>query len=421
MDGRRPFRLTTYLALETSFKGGISAIGMLCMIAGGLGLSAMVSAKPIGRNGQMRAENDHNPAWPYGCPWLALEQMDRIRREVGRLSDALGWGPVETPWQAILSLPAVTLRSYGPPDDGGQTLLIVPAPIKRAYIWDLSPEVSVVRRCLGHGLRVYVMEWQQPGEGEQNLGLEDYAGRLILDCLKVVEKQTGQRQVLLAGHSLGGTLAAIFAAAHPERVKKLLLLGAPIHFGRDAGALRLLVNAAPRRLENALPGNVPGSFLDLAAWTAAPATFEAARWADLAASSLSPRRLQNHLRVHRWTLDELAMPRRLFGQLADWLYREDRFMRGTLHLEGKVLSPQRVRSALLSVAERCSAVVPSASILAFHDAASSHEKQLLWYEGDTGVAIQHVGMLVGARAHQHLWPRILVWLSTKAPRPAACR
>jgi poly(3-hydroxyalkanoate) synthetase len=33
-------------------------------------------------------------------------------------------------------------------------VLTVPAPIKRHYIWDLEPRVSVVARCLAHGLRV---------------------------------------------------------------------------------------------------------------------------------------------------------------------------------------------------------------------------------------------------------------------------
>jgi polyhydroxyalkanoate synthase len=32
---------------------------------------------------------------------------------------------------------------------------------------------------------------------------------------------------------------------------------------------------------------------------------------------------------------------------------------------------------------------------------------VLEYPGDVGVALQHVGVLVGATAHRELWPRIL--------------
>jgi polyhydroxyalkanoate synthase len=37
-------------------------------------------------------------------------------------------------------------------------VLIVAAPIKRPYIWDLTPAVSAIRYCLGAGLRVYLLE-----------------------------------------------------------------------------------------------------------------------------------------------------------------------------------------------------------------------------------------------------------------------
>ncbi len=30
--------------------------------------------------------------------------------------------------------------------------------------------------------------------------------------------------------------------------------------------------------------------------------------------------------------------------------------------------------------------------------------------GDTGVALQHVGLLVGERAHREVWPEIFRWL-----------
>jgi polyhydroxyalkanoate synthase len=35
---------------------------------------------------------------------------------------------------------------------------------------------------------------------------------------------------------------------------------------------------------------------------------------------------------------------------------------------------------------------------------------VLWYEGDIGVALQHVDMLIGKRPHQNLWPKIAGWI-----------
>jgi polyhydroxyalkanoate synthase subunit PhaC len=74
----------------------------------------------------------------------------------------------------------VRLRAYQPPGAAprGPVLLIVPAPIECAYVWDLLPEVSVVRRCLGRGLRVYLLEWLDSGPAEDGFDLAVHAERL---------------------------------------------------------------------------------------------------------------------------------------------------------------------------------------------------------------------------------------------------
>jgi polyhydroxyalkanoate synthase subunit PhaC len=50
-------------------------------------------------------------------------------------------------------------------------------------------------------------------------------------------------------------------------------------------------------------------------------------------------------------------------------------------------------------------------VLPAHHAAASRDKRVLWCEGDIGVGLQHVGMLVGCSAHSKLWPEILGRLS----------
>ncbi len=283
--------------------------------------------------------------------------------------------------------------------------MIVPAPIKRAYIWDLAPWASVVLRCVRNGLRVFLIEWTEPGVEEQHFGLVDYADRLIRDCLDAVELETGQPRAYLAGHSIGGTLAAIFAALHPERVQALVLLEAPLHFAADAGAFAPLVATAPGigSLATKL-GNVPGSFLDL--WS---------RWIDALESLHDMRALQTHIRVERWTLDEFSFPSRLFEEIVEFLYREDRLMTGTLRVGTRSATPRGLIMPIVSVVDPRSSIVPPSSVLPFLARVSSGDKKLLWYEGDKGVALQHVGALVGQMAHRRLWPEILAWLHRIAP------
>jgi polyhydroxyalkanoate synthase len=51
------------------------------------------------------------------------------------------------------------------------------------------------------------------------------------------------------------------------------------------------------------------------------------------------------------------------------------------------------------------------------EVARAGDKRMLWYQGDVGVALQHVGVLVGRNAHRHLWPEILGWVHGHWGRP----
>lgn len=343
---------------------------------------------------------------------IVFRAGDRLRRAAGAALDGIGLGPIQTPARLVRRAPGLELLAYAAPARAGPVVVLVPAPIKRAYIWDLAPEVSVVRRGLARGLRIYLIRWTEPGEAERDFGLADYADRLIVDALDAVEAETGERSVGLAGHSLGGTFAAIFAAVRPNRVRALVLLEAPLHFGpTGAGAFGPLVAATPHARAMIGPlGTVPGTLLDVASMAAAPDVFLWARWADRVASIADPERLVLHTRVERWMLDELPVPGRLFADVVEGLYREDRFMRGVLQVGEHRVGPGHLAAPVLAVIDPRSRVVPPVSVLSFLRAAASAEKHVLHHEREIGVSLQHVGVLVGPRAHRDLWPRILAWI-----------
>jgi polyhydroxyalkanoate synthase len=245
--------------------------------------------------------------------------------------------------------------------------------------------------------------------------LDEYAERFIHNCLTAIEGETGQSRVVLAGHSLGGTFAAFFAALHPRRVRGLALFGAPLHFGPSIGALDRLAALAPGSdLLTVGFDEVPGSVLGMASTLASPTTFQVERWADWLRSLPDPRTVELHLRVARWTLDELPWAPTLFREVVEQLYREDRFLRGRLRIGGRCAAPGAVVAPLLSVVDPRCRIVPPRSVLPFLRAANSPERRLLRYRREAGVALQHVGMLVGTSAHRHLWPEIVRWIRTVA-------
>ena len=117
----------------------------------------------------------------------------------------------------------------------------------------------------------------------------------------------------------------------------------------------------------------------------------------------------------RWASDEFRMPGALFRDVVEQLYRDDAFARGTLEIAGERVGPATLRAPLTTVYAPRSAVIPPDSVVPVHEAAASPDKLLLEYGGDVGVALQHVGVLVGRTAHRDLWPRILDRMTLAVP------
>ncbi len=341
---------------------------------------------------------------------LALKNMDRSRQARGQMLDRAGYGPVQTPSTVLHTEPGLNLRRYGEPHGDGPAMLIVPAPIKRSYIWDLSPDVSVVRRCLAQGYQVYLAEWLPVTEEHKDFGLDDYADRLLRACHEAIEVDCGEQQPILAGHSLGGILAAIYSGLHPERVGATILLESPLHFDAPC-CFTSLVRSTPdaRAIADAFQ-TVPGVFLNMMSAAASPQAFQWERALDRFASMSSPAAFSRHMQVERWTHDEFPLPGRLFTQIVESLYRNDELMRGTLEVGGREVGPQDLRAPLLCAVDPRSDVIPPHSVLPFHEAAGSIRKKVLHYQGDVGVNLQHVGVLVGESAHKSIWPSIFDWL-----------
>ena len=146
---------------------------------------------------------------------------------------------------------------------------------------------------------------------------------------------------------------------------------------------------------------------------ASPETFMWSRLADAAFSIADPHALEIHARVERWALDEAPLPGKLVHQLIEWLYRKNRFCRGELRIDDEPIGPQRVSVPTLAVVNTADDVAPLESVKPFIDAMPTRDARIIEYRGEIGVCLQHLGILIGAKAHREVWPEIISWIKTR--------
>src|SRR4051794_9030944 len=77
-----------------------------------------------------------------------------------------------------------------------------------------------------------------------------------------------------------------------------------------------------------------------------------------------------------------------------------------LHVLGRVAgSDSLAKLPVAAIVDHSSRVVPPSSIL-----GALKNVSIFPYEPEVGVALQHVGPLVGRRAHRTIWPKVIAWL-----------
>jgi polyhydroxyalkanoate synthase subunit PhaC len=338
-----------------------------------------------------------------------------VRR--GRHSKPLDWVPRNAPYKVVASGAFWRLRDYGKPAQA-QSVLIVAAPIKRAYIWDLAPSASAIHYILHQGFDVHLLEWL-PVEGNDGNGLAEYA-ESISECVATISSRRAGANTFLMGHSLGGTLAAIFAASEPESIPGLVLLSAPLCFQPETSRFRdALVSLVPSGLVNA--GPCPGSLLSHMSALASPSTFIWSRFVDAVLSGADDHAGEIHARVERWALDEVPLSGELVRQIIEWLYRENRFCRGNLKISNRLIGPVTLTTPTLAAVNVDDDVAPIVSVKPFVESMPIKDVRIVEIAGETGVCFQHLGILIGHKTQVAVWPEIVSWMDSHADSRALAR
>jgi Poly-beta-hydroxybutyrate polymerase (PhaC) N-terminus len=116
---------------------------------------------------------------------------------------AVGENLATTPGAVVYRSPVMELIQYKPVGDEvyGRPLLIAPPQINKFYVFDLTPEKSIVRFALAGGLQTFAISWKNPTPAEGHFGLDTYVEGLE-EAADVICDITGSEDVNIWGFLL---------------------------------------------------------------------------------------------------------------------------------------------------------------------------------------------------------------------------
>ena len=95
-------------------------------------------------------------------------------------------------------------------------ILICPPQINKFYVFDLSPEKSLVRFLVERGYQVFIVSWRNPGTAQSHWGLENYVQALI-DASDAILRISKSKRINVCGACSGGITLSTFLSVLAER------------------------------------------------------------------------------------------------------------------------------------------------------------------------------------------------------------
>ena len=207
-------------------------------------------------------------AWAW--PWLTTMDIYRRALEPGRDEAAAPKEPEwTTPNRVTLDLPSLLLRDFSSGESRGRPVLVVtPFSLHDAALADLAPGHSPIESLLANGCHdLFLAQWKS-ATAKTRLNTIDSQ----FAALNVVVDEIGP-PVDLIGLCQGGWLSLAYAARFPNKVRRLVLVGAPIDTAAAPSAFSGTINpvtaAADRRTDS--PRRRAGAWARLGRTLAAPA------------------------------------------------------------------------------------------------------------------------------------------------------
>jgi len=290
-----------------------------------------------------------------------------------------------TPGKVVYRNHLIELIQYAPTTDkvAAEPVLIIPSPIMKFYILDLSQQNSMVRYLVAQGFTVFMISWWNPDANDRDLGMEDYLVGAVMQAMRQASAIANAPSLHTMGYCLGGTFLAIVAAlmgakafaeqeaAQPQgtqlplpQLASVTLLAAQTDFS-ESGELGIFIDddqLKTLREKIARTGYLSGRQM--------AGTFQFLHSKDLVWSRNTQRYLmgieESGNDLMSWNSDTTRLPQRMHSEYLDTLFLRDDLIEGHYKVAGIPIALKNLKMPLLTVGTVRDHVSPWRSVYKIH-------------------------------------------------------
>lgn len=289
-------------------------------------------------------------------------------------------------------------------------LLVVFALVNRPYILDLRPGKSVVQHFIRGGFDTYNLDWGVPSGGDRYLGMEEYIERYLDDVVDSLRERTGQDKINILGYCMGGSMSAIYTALHPEKVKNLIMLAAPVDWSQQDYLLAKWCDPKVFDVDKIIEvyGNAPAHLLQGSFQLLKPVSTLVEKYFTFYENMEDEKFLEDFFAMETWLNDNIPVAGEMFRQFVKGCMQENRLIQGTLRVGGRAVNLRDITCPILNLMATQDHLVPCGLSAPFNDAVGSADRKAITFPAG------HIGLAVGSKANRDLWPAAVRWLSERS-------
>jgi polyhydroxyalkanoate synthase len=355
-----------------------------------------------------------------GNPWNSLQELQKVMTEettahMRRMSRIPSlWQHAQrvkkgaTPSDVVYEEDRLKLLHYrseqAPQYD--TPLLFVFALVNRPYILDLLPNKSVVRHFVDAGFDTYLIDWGSPTHADRHLTLESYINGYMRNVVDVVRERSGADRVSILGYCMGGTMSTMFTALHPQLVRNLILLAAGIDFSTRDGLINLWTDERYFDADAFVDayGNCPAEFLQGMFLMLKPVANLIQKPIAVYERLDDERFVDEFFTMETWLNDNIAIPGEVYREFVKYLYQQNLLVKNQMPVGRHVVDLKRIVCPVLNLMATKDDLVPCAQSEPFNDLVGSSDRKTMKLKAG------HIGLAVGSRAQNELWPDVCQWL-----------